>query len=476
MNELLRKCNEILGLKEGASKEEIVGAFRSLYAEGTSDAGKGGIGQWEKLKEIAWAKDTLLAHLPKEALLTESGAHPETKAQGGALPHNPPVGGHTGEVSSRGVPRWLSSAAVVAMAILLCVLFSVYKPALFKSRPAVASKGSTIVAQTQQTAAEESAPRRSEPASEGSDSSKLLQDVKKAVVTVTFGNQLGSGFLVSPEGYIVTNCHVVNGAKGSARFPSDEVVDVSVVKIEPDKDFALLKATRGVAYPFLSLGDSDLCHEGDTVIAVGSPIGFSSTFTKGIVSATGRKFRNLAASFIQTDAAINHGNSGGPLINGAGEVVGINTMGVEKFIAQGLNFAIAINDVKRYIEEGERLTESERSAQTADIEFRIKQEEIKRGEEQRQKQERLAEARREDDRKFNEQVESDKEHVAALQKRQALKQCLDEAASRQHTRWEEQCRQYSETLPNCRIPTILADRFKSALLADQAECYKQYGD
>ncbi len=318
MNELLRKCYDILGLKEGASKEEIVGAFRALYAEGASGAGQGGIEHWEKLKKIAWAKDTLLAHLPKEAPLPASGGHPETKAQEEALPHNSPTGGDTGEAPSRGLPWWWSSAAVVAMAILLSGLFYVYKPVLFKSPPAAAGRGGKMMAQQTPTAADDSAPRQGEPASQGTESSKLLQDVKKAVVTVTFGSQLGSGFLVSPEGYIVTNCHVVNAAKGSARLSTDEVVDVSVVKIEPDKDFALLKAARGVAYPFLTLGDSDLCHEGDTVIAVGSPQGFSSTFTKGIVSATGRKFRGSAASFIQTDAAINHGNSGGPLINAAG--------------------------------------------------------------------------------------------------------------------------------------------------------------
>jgi S1-C subfamily serine protease len=473
MNELLRKCNEILHVKEGASRQEIVEAFRALYAEGASGAEKGDMEQWEKLKEIAWAKDTLLAHLPREATPPPSGGRFETETHKVAMPTGRSSGGKVDEASSRGLPWWLSSGAVVAMAILLCGLFYVYKPAWFKSRAPVAARRTEMVQQAQ-TASDGGAARQSEPPSKGSEPSKALQEVKKAVVTVTFGDHLGSGFLVSPEGYMVTNCHVVNGAKGSARFSTDEVVDVSVVKIEPDKDFALLKATRGVAYPFLSLGDSDLCHEGDTVIAVGSPVGFSSTFTKGIVSATGRKFPNLAASFIQTDAAVNHGNSGGPLINAAGEVIGINTMGVEKFIAQGLNFAVAINDVKRYIEEGERLTESERSALAPDIEFRIKQEEIKRGEAQRQIKERLAEARREDDRKFNEQAEADKEHVAALQKRQALKQCLDDAATRQHARWEEQCRQYSETLPNCRIPTVLADRFKSAWLADQAECYSQY--
>ena len=85
MNELLRKCHEILGLQEGASKEEIVEAFRTLYAEGTAGAGKG-VEDWEKLKEIAWAKDTLLVHLRKEAPLPTSGGHHGSKGREAASP------------------------------------------------------------------------------------------------------------------------------------------------------------------------------------------------------------------------------------------------------------------------------------------------------------------------------------------------------------------------------------------------------
>ena len=473
MNELLRKCHEILGLQEGASKEEIVEAFRTLYAEGTAGAGKG-IEDWEKLKEIAWAKDTLLVHLRKEARLPTSGEHHGSKGREGASPENSSAGAGTGEAVRRGLPWWWSSAAVMAIGILLSGIFYVYKPSLFA--PQAAGKRAGPTGEQATGAPGDNTPGKVEPPSQGKDSSKLLQDVKRAVVTVAFGRSYGSGFLVSPEGYIVTNCHVVSAARGSVQFSSEEVADVSVIKIEPDRDFALLKATRGIGYPFLTLGDSDLCHEGDTVIAVGSPQGLASTFTKGIVSATGRKFRGLAASFIQTDAAINHGNSGGPLINSTGEVIGINTMGVEKFIAQGLNFAIAINDVKGYIDEGERLTESERYAQTSDIEFRLRQEEMKREERLRQASQRTVEAQRDDERRYREQVEADRERVANLQKRQALKQCLDDAARQYHVRWEDQCRQLSQTLPSCRIPTVLADRFKSALLADQAGCLKQYGE
>jgi len=305
---------------------------------------------------------------------------------------------------------------------------------------------------------------------------QLLQDVKKSVVTVMFGSRLGSGFLVSPEGYIVTNCHVVNTVKGSVRFSSDEVVDVNVVKIDPDKDFALLKTATGFSYPFLKLGDSDSSREGDPVIAVGSPQGLASTFTKGIVSAKGRKFTGTSASFIQTDAAINHGNSGGPLINAAGEVIGINTRGVDKAVAEGLNFAIAINDVKGLINEGEQLTETERAGQATENELRLKQEEQKRGEQERQAREQVINSQREAERRFGEGVEAMKERVAVQQKQQALKSCLYEADRQLQMQLNEQCRLSSQPTNNCRIPASLAERLKGAYLTEQAECLKQYGE
>ena len=151
------------------------------------------------------------------------------------------------------------------------------------------------------------------------------------------------------------------------------MAEVNVVRIAPESDFALLK-TSGSGHPFLRLGDSNACREGDPVIAVGSPQGFRSTFTKGIVSARDRRFPGSAVSFIQTDAAINHGNSGGPLINTAGEVIGINTGTIEKSVAEGLNFAIAINDVKRAIDRrGTSLrSETDRLREASDSRFQDK--------------------------------------------------------------------------------------------------------
>ena len=471
MDELLRKCFKILKLKENATKTEIEEAFRRLYAEGSSGAGQGGIEQWEKLKEITWAKDTLLNRLQKGGLPRASGGHATAETEGADGPGSTPAREGVDRPDRNGLPWWLSSAAVIGCAILFSGLFYFYKPAFFTSRSENRGRTATL----QLPGPDGNAPHEAEPPSQDAGPSKLLQDVKKAVVTVTFSNTMGSGFVVSPEGYIVTNCHVVDGTKGSAQFSSDEVVDVNVIKLEPDRDFALLKTVGGVNYPFLTLGNSDLCREGDTVIAVGSPQGLSSTFTRGIVSATGRRFVGLTASFIQTDAAVNPGNSGGPLINTAGEVVGIKTVAGNKLLAQGLNFAIAINDVKGYVDEGERLTESERSRQTAAIESRIKLEEQKREQQERQARERTIEAQREEERRFSEQVEAAKERVANLQKHQALKQCLEDAVRQYQARWQDGCRQ--SLLPNnCRLPEITADHLREQYLSDQAECLKQYGE
>ena len=476
MNELLRKCYEILKLREGASRAEIEEAFHNLHDKRAPGAGQGGIEQWEKLKEIAWAKDTLLDHLPKGSPSLATGEHPEMKGEEAKSPGNSYVGGDPDDVPRHGLPWWCSSAAVIAAAILLSGLFYAYKPNLFGQLPAGSRRVVVQTAQPTPPVADDGASKPGDPATPPKEMAGLLQEVKKAVVTVTFGSRLGSGFLVSPEGYIVTNCHVVNTAKGSARFASDEVVDVSVVWIDPDKDFALLKTAVGSNYPSLTLGDSDLCREGDTVIAVGSPQGLASTFTKGIVSAKGRKLPGIPVSFIQTDAAVNHGNSGGPLINTAGEVIGINSRGVEKAVAQGLNFAVAINDVKGLIDEGEKLTEADRAGQASDIEFRLRQEERKRGEQERQTREQIINAQREEERRFGEGVEAMKERLANLQKRQALKTCLDEVTRQYQMQWSEQCRLSSQPLNGCRISSVLADRLKTAYLEGQAQCLSQYGE
>jgi len=165
------------------------------------------------------------------------------------------------------------------------------------------------------------------------------------------GQSLGSGFVISADGYVLTNNHVVQDATDiKVRLPDAREFEAKVVGRDPSTDVALLKLEKASGLPTVGLGDSDSLDQGDFVVALGSPFGFRESVTYGIVSA---KDRALTGSpfddFIQTDAAINQGNSGGPLFNLRGEVVGINTAIISPQIGQGLGFAVPINLAKGLI-------------------------------------------------------------------------------------------------------------------------------
>ena len=160
----------------------------------------------------------------------------------------------------------------------------------------------------------------------------------------------GSGFIISKDGFILTNNHVVEGADTiKVTLSDDRNFDAKVIGTDPQTDVALLKIEDPKNLPVLPLGDSASLEAGEWVIAIGNPFGLSQTVTVGVVSATGRSSVgiNEYENFIQTDAAINPGNSGGPLINGRGEVVGINTALFSKTGGyMGIGFAIPINMAK----------------------------------------------------------------------------------------------------------------------------------
>ena len=157
---------------------------------------------------------------------------------------------------------------------------------------------------------------------------------------------LGSGFVISADGYILTNDHVVDGADEIKVKLSDGRTFTATVKgVDPKLDLALLKIEAGNHLPVARLGDSGALQVGEWVMAIGNPFGLEQTVTVGIVSAKGRVIgAGPYDDFIQTDASINPGNSGGPLFNTAGEVVGINTAIVAS--GQGIGFAIPINTAK----------------------------------------------------------------------------------------------------------------------------------
>jgi serine protease Do len=166
------------------------------------------------------------------------------------------------------------------------------------------------------------------------------------------GQSLGSGFIIHPDGYVLTNNHVVKDATDiRVRLADAREFDAKVVGRDASTDVALLKLEKASGLPTVALGDSDQIEQGDYVLALGSPFGFRESVTFGIVSAKDRTLNtgNPFDDFIQTDAAINQGNSGGPLFNLKGEVVGINTAIISPQIGNGLGFAVPINMAKAVI-------------------------------------------------------------------------------------------------------------------------------
>lgn len=179
--------------------------------------------------------------------------------------------------------------------------------------------------------------------------------VTKVVGSSQFRGQLaqgaGSGVIFAPDGYILTNSHVVDGARQvTVTLADGHDVRGEVVGQDPDTDVAVVRisAPDGVRLQAAKFGDSDRLKVGQLVVAIGSPVGLQSTVTAGIVSALHRTLPGyggqLIEDIIQTDAAVNPGNSGGPLVDSSGAVIGINVAIVQQ--AQGLSFAIPINTVK----------------------------------------------------------------------------------------------------------------------------------
>ncbi|PZF97105.1 S1C family serine protease [Micromonospora deserti] len=194
---------------------------------------------------------------------------------------------------------------------------------------------------------------------------RVLPSVVTVRVASLGGTSEGSGFIASADGHVITNDHVVAGATGKASviFNDGSSAPATIIGQDPESDIAVIKVSRTGLRP-VEFGDSDALAVGDPVLAIGSPLSLANTVTAGIVSALDRTMqagepggpvRYYAA--IQTDAAVNHGNSGGPLVDGAGRVIGVNST-IKSLVADGqeagnigLAFAIPINQAKRVTQD-----------------------------------------------------------------------------------------------------------------------------
>lgn len=173
---------------------------------------------------------------------------------------------------------------------------------------------------------------------------------------------LGAGFVISEDGYIVTNNHVIEGADEiMIEFFSGEKLPATLVGTDPKTDIALLKVEAATALPFVAFGDSDLMRVGDWVMAMGNPLGQGFSVSAGIVSARGRELQGSYDDFIQTDAAINQGNSGGPLFNMDGQVIGVNTSILSPDGGSiGIGFSMASNVVNKVVAQLKEFGETRR--------------------------------------------------------------------------------------------------------------------
>ncbi|HTP28719.1 MAG TPA: Do family serine endopeptidase [Anaeromyxobacteraceae bacterium] len=265
-----------------------------------------------------------------------SGCAPDGRADAGTTPQASPAGGKNEE-------RLWHEASAKAPAPGMPLQPSL-APLIKELKQAVVNISSTTVVKNP-------APNRRRQG--GDDEEQFFERFFGQQMPEEFrGTSLGSGFIINDEGYVLTNNHVVKDATDiKVKLDDGREFEAKTVGRDPATDVALIKLQKVTSkLPVVGLGDSDALEQGDFVLAIGSPLGFRESATFGIVSA---KDRQLTGSpyddFLQTDAAINQGNSGGPLFNMKGEVIGINTAIISPQIGSGIGFAVPINLAKQVI-------------------------------------------------------------------------------------------------------------------------------
>lgn len=474
MDDKLIKCLYTLGLSENATIDEIEKTYQQL----SKDIQTGTI-PWEKSKEIFWAYDYLLNCMTtvnhSEQPLNDKNASEDSQQnyQSDKNSKYQPTKAadilFTNTLSQKKLP--LGIIAVVFILIITGVLL--YFSGVF----------SRIGFQKEKEI----------------DTASIIKKIKPSVVMLKIGELgTGSGFVISRDGYIVTNAHVMREKNGIAIFSDGFRTDVQLIMLDEEKDFALVKATVDRVYPFLIMGDSSKCSDGDTVIAAGAPLSLEFSFTKGIISSTKRSVPFLNANLIQTDAAINPGNSGGPLINNDGEVIGINFLKLANLAVEGIGFAIAINDVKGHVDKKQQMSESELILAIAREEMKLEEysqmpnEEIKKIKDRTLEEQWEKERRR---REFNEKVEvanrdlqeqkekaekrlqeEAEQHSRRLQenaeaRRRSLAGCLQSATNQYQESWNEYCKKYNQQ-ENCSLPYNTAGLLEQRHSQLRNECYR----
>jgi Do/DeqQ family serine protease len=259
-----------------------------------------------------------------------------------------------------------SVVAGLALAFLLVMLApQLLRPPPAASPPVAAAPDTPVSAPARVTYAD--AVQRAAPSVVNIYTARLVTErVAPSALEQMFGNywpryqqrverSLGSGVIVDAQGHIVTNNHVIVNAESiNVQLADGRTTDARVVGRDPDTDLAVLAVDLKSPVPVAPFGRSDRLKVGDVVLAIGNPIGLSQTVTHGIVSATGRQQLGLAyfEDFIQTDAAINAGNSGGALVDSSGALVGINTAIIAKSLGvEGIGFAIPVNMVRGVLDD-----------------------------------------------------------------------------------------------------------------------------
>ncbi len=268
--------------------------------------------------------------------------------------------------NARFIVSFLLRAVVVGLAIAFLLVW--WKPALLGAVPAAVQSTAPVPTRApviMQSFAD--AVARAAPAVVNIYTARVITErTQTAPIDQLFGDfwpsyrqrverSLGSGVIVDAKGTIVTNQHVISGADSiMVQLADGRISEATIVGQDPDTDIAILHLSLG-KLPVMPLGRSDTLRVGDIVLAIGNPYGLSQTVTQGIVSATGRGQLGLATfeNFIQTDAAINLGNSGGALIDAYGDLVGINTAVLNRAYGgpEGIGFAIPVNLVRGVMEQ-----------------------------------------------------------------------------------------------------------------------------